>query len=151
MFEILHRVGIRSTCDRVYTALTTPAGIAGWWTRDTTGDGGLGGTLVTRFTADGKLLGGFELEVLEARPTTRIQWRVVAGPPEWIGTHIHFDLKTEGDYTVVLFRHEGWKEPVESMYHCSLKWAVFMMSLKSLVETGRGQPAPDDVRISNWH
>jgi hypothetical protein len=26
-----------------------------------------------------------------------------------------------------------------------------LMSLKSLVETGAGAPAPHDVRISNWH
>jgi hypothetical protein len=25
------------------------------------------------------------------------------------------------------------------------------MSLKSLVETGEGAPAPRDVQISNWH
>jgi len=25
------------------------------------------------------------------------------------------------------------------------------MSLKSLVETGKGQPSPIDVRIGNWH
>jgi hypothetical protein len=73
------------------------------------------------------------------------------GPPEWLGTKIRFDLKREDDYTVILFRHEGWKEPVEFMYHCSTKWAVFLMSLKSLVETGAGQPSPNDVRISNWH
>jgi hypothetical protein len=37
------------------------------------------------------------------------------------------------------------------MYHCSTKWATFLMSLKSLGETGRGQPSPNDVQISNWH
>jgi len=37
------------------------------------------------------------------------------------------------------------------MYHCSTKWATFLMSLKQLVETGTGAPHPDDVRISNWH
>jgi hypothetical protein len=25
------------------------------------------------------------------------------------------------------------------------------MSLKSFVETGKGNPSPDDVRIGNWH
>ena len=29
--------------------------------------------------------------------------------------------------------------------------ATFLMSLKSLLETGKGQPSPDDVRIGNWH
>lgn len=33
----------------------------------------------------------------------------------------------------------------------SSSWATFLMSLKALVETGKGQPSPDDVSISNWH
>jgi hypothetical protein len=57
----------------------------------------------------------------------------------------------EGDYTIVLFKHEGWREPVEFMSHGSTKWATFLMSLKQLVETGTGGPHPQDVRISNWH
>jgi len=51
----------------------------------------------------------------------------------------------------VLFKHEGWREPVEFMYHCSTKWGSFLLSLKSLVETGVGAPAPRDVQISDWH
>ena len=37
------------------------------------------------------------------------------------------------------------------MHHCSTKWAVFLMSLKSLLESGIGNPEPRDVQISNWH
>jgi hypothetical protein len=37
------------------------------------------------------------------------------------------------------------------MVSCSTKWALFLMSLKSLVETGKGAPSPGDVPISNWH
>jgi hypothetical protein len=37
------------------------------------------------------------------------------------------------------------------MHHCSTKWAVFLMSLKALVETGNGTPAPGDVKIDNWN
>ena len=51
----------------------------------------------------------------------------------------------------VLFKHQGWKEPVEFMHHCSTKWAVFLLSLKSLVETGKGAPEPNDVKIDNWN
>ncbi len=35
------------------------------------------------------------------------------------------------------------------MHHCSTKWAMFLMSLKAFVETGRGAPFPNDVHISN--
>ena len=51
----------------------------------------------------------------------------------------------------MLFSHEGWAEPVEFLYHCSTKWASYLLSLKALVETGTGSPSPDDVRISDWH
>jgi uncharacterized protein YndB with AHSA1/START domain len=151
VFDILHRVGIKASLAEVYQALATPEGVAGWWTTTTTGDRKMGGTIRTVFFADGKELGAFDLKLLELHPEKRVVWQVASGPPEWVGSKICFDLKQEDDYTVILFKHEGWKEPVEFMYHCSTKWAVFLMSLKSLVETGKGQPSPTDVRISNWH
>jgi hypothetical protein len=77
--------------------------------------------------------------------------QVVDGPAEWIGTTVNWEIKQEGGYTIVLFSQAGWKEPVEFMHHCSSKWAVFLMSLKSLLKSGTGNPAPRDVKISNWH
>jgi uncharacterized protein YndB with AHSA1/START domain len=151
MVDIVHRVGIKAPLDQVYRALATREGVAGWWTTDTQGDSKIGGMLKTVFTAGGKVLGGFDLKVLELDPGKRVLWQVVEGPAEWIGTKIGFDLKQEDDFSIVLFKHEGWKEPVEFMYHCSTKWAIFLLSLKSLVETGKGKPSPDDVQISNWH
>ena len=50
----------------------------------------------------------------------------------------------------IAFKHQGWKEPVEFMHHCSTKWAIFLMSLKSLLETGKGLPNPHDVSITSW-
>jgi uncharacterized protein YndB with AHSA1/START domain len=146
MVDILHRVGIESSADDVYEALTTVDGLAGWWTKDTQGDSAVGGVLRFRFD-----VGGFDMKVLELQPSQRVLWEVVDGPEEWIGTTVSWDLTQEGEYAVVLFAHQGWKEPVEFMYHCSTKWATFLLSLKSLVETGKGAPAPLDVRISNWH
>ena len=89
------------------------------------------------------------MKVLDAQPAELVRWEVIDGPEEWIGTQIRFQLKQEDGFTIVLFGHEGWKEPVEFMYHCSTKWATFLMSLKKLVETGKGEPAPHNVKISN--
>ena len=41
----------------------------------------------------------------------------------------------------------GWREETGMFAHCSTKWAVFLLSLKDLLETGKGRPAPDDVPI----
>jgi uncharacterized protein YndB with AHSA1/START domain len=147
MPDILHRVGIKSPSpDAAYRALATREGLAAWWTSATHGQSTVGGTLQFRFPA-----GGFDMKVVELQPAKRVQWQVVDGPAEWVGTRIGWDLRQEGDYTIVMFRHEGWKEPVEFMHHCSTKWGVFLLSLKALVETGKGAPSPDDVKIDNWN
>ena len=151
MVDILHRVGIKAPLDEVYKALATREGVAAWWTDNTQGESKVGGVLQFRFSAGGVEVGGFEIKVLELHPATRVLWQVAGGPDEWIGTKISFELKQDGEYVIVLFKHQGWKEPVEFMHHCSTKWAIFLMSLKSLLETGKGTPNPDDVKIDNWN
>ena len=142
MVDILHRVGVQAPADQVYAALTAPERLAAWWTGDTRSSGDV---LEFRFTS-----GGFDMKILERTPDERVHWEVIGGPDEWIGTHVTFDLDRAGDYTIVLFKHEGWKEPVEFMHHCSTKWATYLMSLKQLVETGKGAPNPHDVKIDDW-
>ena len=144
MADILHRVGIRSSRDDAYRALATRDGLAAWWTNDTRGESEVDGVLEFRFAPHG----GFDMKVLELKAGEHVLWKVVDGPKEWIGTTIRFDLREDGDHTIVLFKHEGWKEPVEFMHHCSTKWAMFLMSLKSLVETGTAAPYPNDVHIT---
>jgi uncharacterized protein YndB with AHSA1/START domain len=149
MVDILHRVGVLTPGpERVYEALTTIDGLAGWWTDETKGSGDqVGDLLLFRFPP----VGGFDMEVVELQPSERVVWRVVDGPDEWVGTTIEWGLSQAGEYTVVLFAHRGWAEPVEFMHHCSSKWGSFLMSLTSFVETGEGAPAPRDVQISDWH
>lgn len=149
--DILHKVGIKSSLDEVYKALTTRKGLAGWWTSNTQGEGNVGGVLKFRFSTGDVDIGGFEMKVLELQPAKLVRWQVVDGPAEWIGTTISWELKQDGDYAIVLFKHKDWKEPVEFMHHCSTKWAIFLMSLKSLLETGKGSPSPNDVKIDNWN
>jgi len=145
--DILHRIGVESaSLDDVYDALTTIDGLSGWWATDTTGETEVGDVLKFRF-----IPGGFDMKIVELEPAKRVVWEVVEGPEEWVGTTVTWDLKQEDGYTIVLFAHQGWREPVEFMYHCSTKWAIFLMSLKELLETGTGSPEPRDVKISNWH
>lgn len=146
MPDILHRVGIKSSStDDVYKALTTLEGLSAWWTTTTEGETNVGGVLRFRFGA-----GGFDMKVLELHPASRVLWQVVDGPAEWIGTKISFDLDQRGDWTIVVFKHQGWKAPVEFMHHCSTKWAVFLLSLKSLLETGKGAPWPNEIKLDSW-
>lgn len=148
MNDIRHRIGIRgATTAQVYGALATIEGLANWWTRDTHGDPKLGGEIEFRF-----LPGQIRMGVRELVPGKLVRWEgLPGGPEEWVGTDISFELRQEGDYAIVLFEHRGWAEPVEFLYHCSTKWASYLFSLKQLLETGTGAPAPDDFQISDWH
>jgi uncharacterized protein YndB with AHSA1/START domain len=147
MAEILHRVGVNSPMQRVYETLLRPEGISLWWTRKVTGISEPGSVLEMRFKGDSLIM---QMRVEEAHAPTLIRWRVLKGPPEWIGTGISFELKANAGETVVLFKHEGWKEPVEFMHHCSTKWGYYMLSLKSLLEDGHGTPHPDERPASSW-
>jgi hypothetical protein len=68
-----------------------------------------------------------------------------------MGTEATFQLTQDGEMTILNFGHRNWQEPTESMAHCSMKWAVFLLSLRELVETGSGKPSPEDTKIDNWN
>jgi uncharacterized protein YndB with AHSA1/START domain len=150
--SIVHRIGIQAPASRVYAALSTIEGLAGWWTRETQGHPVVGGSVLFTFRSPaGAEMGCFEMEVLESSPGDKVRWRVKAGPPEWVGTEVSFALAEQDGMTILHFGHRGWREELEFTAHCSMKWAVFLLSLRDLVERGAGQPSPDDIKIDNWN
>ena len=138
MPNILHRVGIAAEPTRVLEALTTVEGIRNWWFSETHGDASEGGAFQFRRN---------RLEVLRAAPDL-VKWRYSGPAGDWAGTEIVFRLEWRDGQTVVLFSHEGWREPNEFMHHCSTKWATFLLSLKDLVEKAEGRPEPRDTKIA---
>ncbi len=147
MADIRHRVGIDAPRERIYQALATREGLAGWWTRDVRGESEAGGKIEFYF-------GGPEpaavMEVTDLVRGQRVGWRCVQGAVEWVGTTLTFELSSAGDETAVLFRHGDWREPVVFMYHCSTKWAYHLLGLKAGLEGGTATPYPDDEKISSW-
>ncbi|RYY49590.1 MAG: SRPBCC domain-containing protein [Chitinophagaceae bacterium] len=149
---IKHRIGIKAPLEKVYQALTSINGLAGWWTTDTSGSAAMGDNIFFRFTNEqGKALGAIKMEVRLLEENETVHWVCQEGPKEWIGTDIVFDIHEEDGFSIVLFQHCNWKQWVEFTAHCSMKWAVFMLSLKELLETGKGKPAPLDMKIDNWN
>jgi hypothetical protein len=68
---------------------------------------------------------------------------------EWDGTGVDFSLSADDKKCYVRFSHSGWLSESGFLPHCSMKWAVFTLRLKDLLEKGKGQPAPDDVHINH--
>lgn len=152
MAEILHRIGVRADLDDVYAALSNEAGLAAWWTTDTTvssSEPEVGANIAFRFGET-----GLDMRVAELKQNERVVWECVeAAPPGWTGTRLSFELSEnpEENETLVYFRHTGWAEPGEFMAHCSTKWAMFLFSLKQYLETGAGRPFPYDTKITASH
>ena len=93
MADIIHRVGIKAPISDVFAAVSTVDGVAGWWTKETTGVSKPGGTIDVEFlTPSGKRIGGMVMEVTKFEPNKKVHWRFKEGPAEWIGTDATFDL-----------------------------------------------------------
>ncbi len=152
MVDIIHRVGIKAPVSKVFAALSTVEGVSGWWTRDTTGESKPGGRMSVRFRSPtGAEIGKMEFELAKLDPNREVRCSFTSGPEEWLGTEVTFNLSQEGEQTLIVFGHRNWREAVDFMAHCSMKWATFLLSLRDLVETGQGKPAPEDVKIDNWN
>jgi uncharacterized protein YndB with AHSA1/START domain len=151
MVDIIHRIGIKAPVAQVHAALSTVAGVAGWWTKETSGESKPSTAMRVIFHSKaGDEIGKAQFELLKSS-SEEVVWRFTAGPEEWLGTDVTFALTQQGESTIVLFGHRNWREAVEFTAHCSMKWATFLLSLRQLVETGTGQPSPDDLKIDNWN
>jgi uncharacterized protein YndB with AHSA1/START domain len=138
MPDILHRIGINARPEQVFAAVASLEGVRGWWVSTAAGSAAAGGTIDFGFC---------DMRVESATSPSLVRWRCVRGPEEWVGTEVSFQLEWKEGQTFVLFKHAGWREPVEFMHHCSTKWATFLLSLRELVESGAGRPAPYDLKI----
>jgi uncharacterized protein YndB with AHSA1/START domain len=152
MVDIIHRIGVKSPATKLYKALSTIEGLASWWTDEVEGEEKIGGKIAFTFRSEtGDIKGKMIMEVQELNPQKNVTWRCTDGPAEWIGTDITFDLSQQDDQTIIIFGHRNWREAIEFMAHCSMKWAVFLLSLREYVETGKGKPSPHDLKIDNWN
>lgn len=114
-----------------------------WWTGHTLAPDA--GTL--RFSFGGPDAAA-AVEITEETPE-QIVWRVVEGPPDWIGTDIIFTLRPTGEGTTLLFSHAGWRETGEFMANCSSEWASYLIGLKAGAEGGSFTPYPAG-QVSRW-
>jgi len=144
-YNIRHRVGIEASAAAVYQALTDTKKLAGWWTTDTRGDGSKVGGVLEFWFGDFCL----KFEVAELQPGKLVRWKYSGDFDEWAGTEVGYSLSADEKQSYVRFDHTGWLSESGSFSHCSTKWAVFMLSLKDLLEKGKGRPYPNDVQIEH--
>ncbi|MGH2807770.1 MAG: SRPBCC family protein [Actinomycetota bacterium] len=138
MASILLRVPVDADEQTLYDTVATSAGVKGWWSSKTEGPAGVGSTMKVAFP-DAPIT--FDFKVVDEAPNERVRWQCLAGPPEWIGTDVSFEIEKGDDGTrSVLFRHDGWKTTDESFPFIAYSWAQILPRLKQLAENGERNP-----------
>ncbi|ETZ22747.1 SRPBCC domain-containing protein [Pedobacter sp. V48] len=137
--SIYHKLLIEAPVEKVYSALTTQKGLAGWWTPDTIAKPEVGS--VARFAFGPSYFK--EMKITELRPYSSIKWLCLKAYEEWVGTTITFELEPHRKGSSLSFHHDGWAAYTPEFAGCSFDWALFLRSLKLLCETGKGMPYPD--------
>ena len=137
--SIYHRLLIEAPVEKVYQALTTQEGLAGWWTPDTLAKPEVGSILRFAFGPDYFK----EMKVEELKPYSKVKWLCIKAYEEWVGTTLTFELEPHRKGCILFFHHDGWKNYTSEFASCSYDWALFFRSLKFLCETSKGFPYPD--------
>ena len=138
--QIWHEVRMKATPAAVYEAITSPRRLAAWWIPDTRGESTVGGELQFWFAPTMSMT----MRVVELEPDRLVRWRSVGGPlPDWADTEVEFKIIPQGERIALQLRHHGWREIAEGFPYYSFSWAVYLASLKDLVQTGEGHPFPN--------
>jgi uncharacterized protein YndB with AHSA1/START domain len=148
MPDILHRISIEATPQRVHDLIAGTDGIARWWTgRPLTGEHTIGSSFGVYF-GDAEQPAAV-MRVLTDTPD-HVEWRVTDGPDSWIDTQITFSLRPSGHGgTTLLFTHAGWQQPSEFMSGCSTNWGAYLTSLKNGAENDAFAAYPAG-EVSRW-
>jgi uncharacterized protein YndB with AHSA1/START domain len=143
---INHQVGIKAPPEAIYQHLTETGKLALWWTIDTRGSGVKVGDMLEFWFPSGFCQ---KFNVTELKPGKRVAWKAPRGQgsDEWEDTEVSFDLSTDDKQTFIQFRHTGWRESTNFQGHCSMRWAVFLLSLRDVMERGKGRPTPYDLEV----
>jgi len=137
MKKILHAVDIHAPRSKVFEALTTAKGLAGWWTTKVTVEPGVGGVVHFHF------MPGMtpNMKVTQLEQDRLVYWQCVGGHDNWINDTFSFDLSDNGEHTNVMFAQNYAREMPDAVYGMyNFNWGHYLESLKVYCETGKGMP-----------
>jgi uncharacterized protein YndB with AHSA1/START domain len=143
MAMVRHRVGIRGSRSAIFAALTQPAGLAGWWSTTATGGAEVGQTIDLGFGG----VVALSFVVREMTPDKSIEMVCPEGPGPWKESQLSFALDEDEDQVFITLVHSSDKANDDDFLYFNTKWPLYLLSLRDLIETGKGRPSPNDIPI----
>jgi len=134
---------VDQTPQEVFDAINN---VRGWWSEEIEGSTD---KLGARFEFHYKDVHRSTQEITELAPGKKVVWHIteaqlnfVKDKTEWKGTDVVFEIARKGDKTELRFTHLGLVPTFECYGDCSGAWGFYINdSLRSLITTGKGQPA----------
>jgi hypothetical protein len=120
--------------------------VRGWWSEEI---GGSTDKLGAEFKFHHKDVHRSTQKITEFVPTKKVVWHIseaqlnfVKNKAEWTGTDVVFEITRKGKKNELRFTHVGLVPAFECYGDCSGAWGFYINdSLRSLITTGKGQPA----------
>ncbi|MDB5111955.1 MAG: hypothetical protein JWR67_3069 [Mucilaginibacter sp.] len=130
--------------EQVFRAIGKPRG---WWSEQIEGPTD---ELNAEFSYHYKDIHRCKIKITEFVPGKKVVWLVLENhfdftkdKTEWKGTKMVFEISKKDGKTQLVFTHVGLVPAYECYELCSDAWGNYIgKSLKSLIETGKGQPNP---------
>ena len=142
MPDIFSDLPIHAAIERVFDAVSTPAGLDTWWTQTCTGAPVEGAEFSLGFGP------GYDwrARVTKCRPNTDFELRLTDADADWMGTRVRFQLEANSDSTQLRFSHIGWPTANEHWRISCYCWPIYLRLLRRSLEYG--EVVPYDERLS---
>jgi uncharacterized protein YndB with AHSA1/START domain len=139
MAAIVEELTIEVSPERVFNALTQQDKIACWWTDDLSATPEVGSLAEFRFSHGTFVI---QFEVAELDKDEKVYWITRQGPPtgHWVGTSVAWLLTPVHNGTKLVFNHDGFTQADRRYEITRGWWEHFLVSLKSYLQTGKGNP-----------
>lgn len=129
---IVHDFPIQASIDRVFDAVSSPAGLDTWWTDRSTGQPQLGHEYELSFGPDFL----WRATVTSVVSPTEFALQLTQADADWTGSEVRFRLAARGSGTWVQFEHRGWPAVNEHFRTSNMCWAMYLRILRRALEYG---------------
>ncbi len=131
MANMRHEVEIDAPPEKVFEAITTQAGLRGWWTADSMAEPRVGSVAVFGFY-NRRLL--FRMRIEKLTPGKKVVWTCLGENDEWKGTRLIWQISQKEGATVLRFVHGDWRSTSGYFAYCNSTWGMLMYRLKDYAE-----------------
>ena len=143
MPDILQDLPINAPVERVFDAVTSPAGLDQWWTKTSSGRP-VEGTEYSLGFGPGY---DWRARVTRAVPNRAFELTITVADADWTGSRVGFRLEARDGRTWMQFHHIGWNESNDHFRISSHCWAMYLRVLRRWLEHGETVPYEERLDV----